>query len=139
MLSIVVQAAENFCFHQIRLPYRLLDTVEEIGTFLAFIDVQDDEGSTRVYVGCNSKMLQIISRIFLEEDESDHETLSDMLLETANMIIGSAKVLAEELHDLSVTIATPFHISADEARFDAENMQFIEVSDGTMMVALKRL
>ena len=140
MLPIIAEAAMNFCQHQIRLPYQLLSTPSEKRTLLAYIDIETNGGEThRAFIGCDPSLLQTITGIFLGEEESDEQTLIDMLLETTNMIVGSAKVLATESYDTSMSIATPFYIDDDLSSIAADSVQSIGIEEGEMTVALKRL
>jgi len=140
MLPIIVEAAMNFCHHQIRLPYQLIPAISEKRTLLAYIDIETHGGEThRAYIGCDPLLIQTIAEIFLGEDESDEETLIDMLLETTNMIVGSAKVLAAESYETSMNIATPFFLKENVSAVDADAVQSISINDGEMTIALKRL
>lgn len=139
MLPIIVEAAENFCKHQIRLPYERCEPSSEKRTLLAFIDIDTPEGLQRAYVGCDTALIQTIAGIFLGEEESDDETLNDMLLETANMIVGSAKVLAKEAYEQSFTIATPFLVPENLSEIQPDAFECIGVDGGAMLIALKRL
>jgi hypothetical protein len=140
MLPIIVHAAENFCLHQLRLPYQRISTSTKKRTLLAYIDIEAHDGTFhRVYIGCDDTLMQIIAETFLGEEESDEQTLIDMLLETTNMIVGSAKVLAEESYETSMSIMTPFFVSDGISESDAEEIQHLEVETGEMMIALKRL
>ena len=140
MLPIIIQAAENFCLHQLRLPYERTADISQKRTLLAYIDIEVDDGSLhRVYVGCDDILIQIITETFLGEEDSDEQTLIDMLLETTNMIVGSAKVLAKELYETSLTITTPFLASENSDKTILDNMQWIKVDHGDLMIALKRL
>jgi hypothetical protein len=140
MLPIIIEAAENFCLHQIRLPYQFIPSMSDVRTLLAYIDIEAEDGTThRAFIGCDPHMIQMITEIFLGEDESDEETLIDMLLETTNMIVGSAKVLATEAYDTSMKIATPFFSPDQKIDADAENVRFIGIENGAMMIAIKRL
>ena len=141
MLPIIVEAATNFCLHQIRLPYDLIATPSKKRTLLAYIDIETTNGeSHRAYIGCDAMLIQTIAEIFLGEDESDEQTLMDMLLETTNMIVGSAKVLAGELYEISLTIATPFMASPEDISMDQLNgLQYIGINGGEMTIAVQRL
>jgi hypothetical protein len=141
MLPIIVEAATNFCIHQIRLPYDLVPTSSKKRTLLAYIDIETTNGDThRAYIGCDAMLIQSIAEIFLGEDESDEQTLVDMLLETTNMIVGSAKVLAGELYETTMTIATPFVLSHEEiASLQLDEVQCIGIDGGEMTIALQRL
>jgi len=96
MLKNIIIAAENFCVHQIREEHSLSDSLPKTKTLIAYIDIEaNDSKKYRVYIATEHGFAQRVSKIYLEEDESDEETLIDMVLELANLIIGSAKVLAE--------------------------------------------
>lgn len=139
MLAIIVHAAENFCLHQLRLPYERITDFPQKRTLLAYIDVEShDKSLHRVYIGCDETLIQTIAETFLGEDESDDQTLIDMLLETTNMIVGSAKVLAEESYKTSMSIMTPF-ISDDVGNANLDEIQLLSVDSGAMTIAVKRL
>lgn len=141
MLPIIVEAATNFCLHQIRLPYDLITVESKKRTLLAYIDLETSNGDKhRAYIGCDGTLIQTITEIFLGEEESDEQTLVDMLLETTNMIVGSAKVLAGELYDTTLTIATPFILPSDEiSKIQLDEAQYIGIDGGEMTIGLQRL
>ena len=82
--------------------------------------------------------MQRVSKVFLEEDESDEETLIDMTLETANLIIGSAKVLAQGV-DASYTIATPCFEKVAVFDFEFDEAKTIKIDSDEMVVAIKEI
>jgi hypothetical protein len=138
MLSIIVHAAENFCLHQLRLPFVRISNLTQKRTLLAYIDIElDDKSLHRVYIGCDDILIQTIAETFLGETKSDEQTLIDMLLETTNMIVGSAKVLAEESYKVSMNIMTPFFILNNDAT--PEDQQHLSIENGIMTIALRRL
>ncbi|MCX6074085.1 MAG: chemotaxis protein CheX [Campylobacterales bacterium] len=138
MISFIVQAAENFCIHQIRAAYTIQQLPSKMRTLIAYLDIKDTIGKEhRVYVGCDDVLIQTIADIFLGEALSNRETLIDMLLEATNMIIGSAKVLAEEQLASSFTILTP-HLQEDTP-LTADKHYTFRVADGEMMIAIKAL
>jgi len=141
MLPIIVEAATNFCLHQIRLPYDFKDSTPKKRTLFAYIDIETTNGEMhRAYIGCDPMLIQTITEIFLGEDESDEQTLIDMLLETTNMIVGSAKVLAGELYETTLSIATPFLLSEEDvSAVQLDNSQCIGINGGEMTIALQRL
>jgi hypothetical protein len=141
MFPIIVEAAANFCIHQIRLPYDILSEPTKKRTLLAYIDIETTDGDMhRAYIGCEQGLIQIIAEIFLGEDESDEQTLIDMLLETTNMIVGSAKVIAEEGYETAMTIATPFILHSEESEeMPLEEMQCIRINGSEMIIGLQRL
>ncbi len=108
MISLIKQAAKNFLHHQIELESHLTDTLSHVRTVIASIDVKLDDGEVKtVYLGFNEALIQAIISVYLGEDESDEQTMKDMALESTNMIVGSAKVLAEEAEKEHFMITTP--------------------------------
>ncbi len=66
MLAIIVHAAENFCLHQLRLPYQRISDTSKKRTFLAYIDIEANDGTLqRVYIGCDHELIQTIAETFL--------------------------------------------------------------------------
>ena len=140
MLNTIIEASENFCIHQIRKPHVLHDNVQTQKTLIAYIDICTQNGEKhRVYVGSDSNFMQRISKLFLEEDESDEETLIDMTLETANLIVGSAKVIAEESVINTYTINTPHFEKHDVFDFAYDAIQYIKIDNDILFVAIKEL
>ena len=140
MLKTIIQASENFCIHQIREPHELNDGEIKKRTLIAYIDIDTKDGSKyRVYIASDENFMQRVSKLFLEEDESDEETLIDMTLETTNLIIGSAKVIAEESNLNSYTINTPHFEKLDVFDFEYDQAKVIRVQNDELMIAIKEL
>lgn len=140
MLPTILQAAENFCIHQIRLPHTTAKMSDKKRTLIAYLDIETNSGiKHRAYLGCDSVLIQHITEIFLGEENSDEETLMDMLLETTNMIIGSAKVLAEASDANSFTISTPHFIKEDYFTMPYDAMHTVQIANGEMLLAIKAL
>lgn len=139
MFSIIVEAAENFCLHQIRLPFDVQENSSKKRTLLAYIDIETPQGDIhRAYIGCDETLMQKITEVFLGEEESDEQTLIDMLLETTNMIVGSSKVLAAETYRTIFTIATPFFAEGENPT-QLDDVTYIRVDGGEMTIGLQRL
>jgi len=140
MLSTIEEASKNFCIHQIRAPHSIKDGLCNKRTLIAYIDIDAEDGSKhRVYIASDEKFMQKVSFLFLEEEKSDEETLIDMTLETANLIIGSAKVLAEEAQKNPYTIQTPHFEKIGEFDFEYDKAKCISVDDAELMIAIKEL
>jgi hypothetical protein len=140
MLSTIIEASENFCIHQIRIPHEINDTIPKKRTLIAYIDIDAHNGQKhRVYVASDKNFMQRVSKLFLEEDESDEETLIDMALETTNLIVGSAKVIAEESNINPYTINTPHFEKIDIFDFEYDQVKVIKVEDDELIVAIKEL
>lgn len=140
MLPTILQAAENFCKHQIGLPHTIAEMSDKKRTLIAYIDIETKCGiKHRTYLGCDDVLIQHIAEIFLGEESSDKETLTDMLLETTNMIIGSAKVLAEESDVNPFTISTPHFLKEDYFTVPYDGIHTVQVANGEMVIAIKAL
>ncbi|MBL4730564.1 MAG: chemotaxis protein CheX [Sulfurimonas sp.] len=140
MLKTIIEASENFCIHQIRITPIVHDRITKIRTLIAYIDLDThDSRKYRVYVASSIAFMQRVSKLFLEEDESDEETLIDMTLETANLIIGSAKVMAQETNENPYTIGTPYFEKYDTFDFDFDEAKLIRVCNDDLIIAIKEL
>jgi len=140
MLKTIVEASENFCIHQIRQPHELNNKISNKRTLIAYIDIDASDGKKhRVYVASDSNFMQRVSKLFLEEDDSDEETLIDMALETTNLIVGSAKVIAEEQDENPYTINTPHFEKIDIFDFEYDQAKVIKVENDELIVAIKEL
>jgi CheY-specific phosphatase CheX len=140
MLPTILQAAENFCIHQIALPYTTNSSSDKKRTLIAYLDIETPDGDKhRVYLACDKVLIQCVAEIFLGEENSDEETLTDMLLETSNMIIGSAKVIAEESNLHMFSISTPHFLTEDYFTMPSDGMHTIQIADGQMLIAIKAL
>lgn len=139
MLTTILEAAENFCIHQIRLPHTVHDDLLKTRTLIAYIDIDLQSGSKhRVYLSADENFVQRVSKVFLEEDESDEETLVDMLLETTNLIVGSGKVLAEN-SNTAYTINTPHFEKIGNFDFKYDDIKVVQVEDDKLTLAIKEL
>ncbi|WP_373071116.1 chemotaxis protein CheX [Sulfurimonas sp.] len=139
MFNNIIKAAENFCIHQIRSEYTTNEELNKDRTLIAYIDIDANSGEKhRVYIIAEKAFVQKVSYIFLEEEESDDETLHDMLLETTNLIVGSAKVLAEE-SDESYNINTPFFEKDGNFDFEYDSLKSFIIDDSKLSIAIKEL
>jgi hypothetical protein len=108
MISLIKQAAVNFLHHQIALESHAGEHLSQVRTVIASIDIKMDDGEIKtVYLGFNEGLIKEIVSVYLGEDEPDEQTMQDMALESTNMIVGSAKVLAEEAEKEHFMITTP--------------------------------
>jgi len=140
MLRTIQTASENFCIHQIREEHKISDGITKKKTLIAYIDIDaNDSTKYRVYLASDEAFMQRVSKIFLEEDESDEETLIDMTLELANLIIGSAKVIAEEEDKRPYTINTPHFEKLGIFDFEVDDSKTIIIDSDEMSIAIKEL
>lgn len=140
MLKTIVESSRNFCTHQIRLTPILTDDITKDKTLITYIDITTTDGTKhRVYVASCTKFMQRVSKLFLEEDQSDEETLIDMALETTNLIVGSAKVIAEESNINPYTISTPHFEKYDTFNFEYDEVKLLLIDDDKLIIAIKEL
>jgi len=140
MLETIKQAAENFCTHQIQEPCTTQDGTTQKRTLIAYIDIETvDKIKYRVYVASDKEFVQKVAKLFLEEDNSDDETLQDMTLEMTNLIIGSAKVLAQAQNSHAFTIETPKFVQDGAFDFPVDKAKTCKVGDAELTLAIKEL
>ena len=138
MLSIIAKAATDFCEHQIRKPYVLRDEIPKVRMFIASIDIMENSNTHKVYVATSKEILQTLCEIFLFEDECDEQTLVDMLLETTNMIVGSAKVIAQQENALRVfNIKLPKFIEIKDFDYSYDSQISINIGNSDILIAIK--
>ena len=140
MLTTIKKAIENFCIHQIRESHSVSEGFSKKRTLIAYIDIEaKDTTKHRVYIASDEAFMQRVSYLFLEEEKSDEKTLIDMTLETANLIIGSAKVIAEELAQNPYTIGTPHFIKIGFFDLEHDNAHTIKINKDEITIAIKEL
>ena len=140
MIHYIETAAQNFSSHQLESSFEKINTIPEVRTFIAYIDVNMASGGyKRVYLACDEALMQQIAELFLGEAIDDEETLRDFALETANMVIGSAKVIAEEENIKPFTISTPIYEKFDYFDFPIDEMSVLNINNHTAIIAVKEL
>jgi len=140
MLNAIIKASENFCIHQIAEPHEVNNTISKKRTLIAYIDIETKTADIyRVYLASESNFIQRVAKLFLEEDDSDEETLVDMLLETVNLIVGSAKVIAEEADINPFVISTPNFLKSSIFDLEYDDIKTIKINDDEMIIAIKEL
>lgn len=138
MFDIVVEALENFCIHQIREPYYIQSDISNLRTIIAYIDVKSPSSSDyRVYLGAKHGFAQKVAAIMLEEQESDEETLIDMMLESANLIIGSAKVLYNDRCGGDYILGTPVYEKTGNFDIAYDYAKILNIGEDSIIVAIK--
>jgi hypothetical protein len=125
--------------HQIREQFEILEGISQMSTLIAYIDIdRHDTKKYRVYLACNLSFVQKISKIFLHEDIYDEETLIDMVLETTNLIVGSAKVIAETSQD-AYTINTPHFEKIGVFDLQYDQSKIIRINENEFTIAIREL
>jgi hypothetical protein len=139
MLNTMVEAAKNFCIHQIGEDCEISNATVKNRTYIAYIDLSTEDGKKyRAYIALEDGFVQKITSLFLEEDNSNEETLKDMTLETTNLIVGSAKVIAEERHKL-FNIDTPHFQKVDIFDYEYDEIKILSMNNYNIILAIKEL
>ncbi|MEA3522881.1 MAG: chemotaxis protein CheX [Campylobacterota bacterium] len=140
MIHYIETAAQNFSSHQLQASFEKINQLPKVRTFIAYIDVAMLSGeSKRVYLACDEALLKEIAKLFLGEDITDEETLKDFALETANMVIGSAKVIAEEENVVPFSIGTPIFEKFDYFDLPSDDQSILSINEHTVIIATKEL
>ncbi len=139
MISIIIEAAENFLHNQIDLNTKKSDSLSKLRTVIASIDVKMDNGEIKtVYLGFNETLIKEIVSVYLMEDNADDQTMQDMALEATNMIVGSAKVLAEEAEKAHFMITTPKFKAIEEFQScDCKEFSILQTSKEALIIGIK--
>lgn len=142
MISIIIKAAENFLHNQIELKTNRQDnlaSIPQVRTVIASIDIKMDDGEIKtVYIGFNESLIKKIVSIYLMEDDADDETMKDMALEATNMIVGSAKVLAEEAEKEHFMITTPEFKAIEEfENCTCSEISILNTQNDSLVIGIK--
>ncbi|RUM64980.1 MAG: chemotaxis protein CheX [Sulfurimonas sp.] len=139
MIRFITTASEHFFQHQVGTSCTLSELPTQDRTILAYIDIRStSQCRYRIYIAMDEPLLRQITELFLGEETPDEQTLQEMLLETTNMIVGSAKVLAEGSGS-AFNIETPF---LQEGQFSAiayDEKCTLAIENNLMTIALKEL
>ena len=109
MLQTIIDAAKNFCTDQLgKTDIEVIQKpqIPQEGLVTSIEITEPAEKHFKVYLTAEKEFVQNVAEIFLEEKESDDETIRDIALECTNLIVGSAKVIAAQ-NGLDFTISTP--------------------------------
>lgn len=96
--------------------------------FVSKIHIIKDGNRLPVFFIIKEPFLKELANILLFEENPDQETLRDLSCELANIVVGSAKVIAGK-QNLSIDISTPeFHSETgyDEPLHETLNYQFAD-------------
>ncbi len=140
MIHYIETEAQNFSSHQLQSSFEKIDHLPKVRTFIAYIDVNVVSGGLkRVYFSCDKELIQQIAELFLGEEITDDPTLIDFALETANIDIGSAKVIAEEENIEPFSIGTPVFEKFDYFDFPNDDQSVLSINTHTAIIAIKEL
>ncbi len=135
-----ISATENFFLHTLQMQAKVeaRDSAEEIYTTLITLCSEDVE--YHFFLCMHESMLQKMAAELLFEDNPDQDTMIDLLNESANLIIGNAKVLWEESEPkIELKLTTPQYQGYFEKNFSKEFDQriFLKAEDEAVMIGIK--
>jgi len=140
MFESVVEAAKNFCIHQIGSEAKTENETQPEGkTLVVHIDISTQtDDKYRIYLAAEKEFIQQVAQIFLDEEESNHETLYDMALECTNLIVGSAKVIASQ-KELHFNIETPHLQEMEEFSIQYSQSTTLICNNNKLFIALQKI
>jgi len=138
MIKIITQAAQNFLNNDLELSTVPCDELVDEG-YISLITATTIKDKHEVYISCCSDFLRIISDVMLFDDDPDIATMDDLNKELNNIIIGSAKVLAEQQELASFTISTPISLGEKKFDIDYDTSATLSIDDKRLTIAIKRL
>ncbi len=139
MIDFITTATKNFFQHQMGTTCNVSDCHIQSRTIIAYINIKSSSNTAhRVYIAMDEPLLKQITELFLGEETPDEQTLFDMLLETTNMVVGSAKVLAEDSGS-GFIIETPFIEGIKPFSIEYDEKRTLEVENNMMIIAIKEL
>ena len=107
----LIEATQFFSHEVLGSEVSLFDYSPTHSAYAAMIDVNGDVNAT-VTVYINKKSLTRMAFLFLFEENPDEKALEDLIKEIANLIVGKAKVIAQE-KSLAFDIGTPEFLAQD--------------------------
>lgn len=139
MLETIIEAASNFCNEQLGIEDLNVEKTlnPPQGTLVAYIDIEmQEQGAYRIYLAAERSFVQFVAQIFLEESQSDEDTMRDMALECTNMIVGSAKVIASE-KGIGFRISTPKLEIMQQFTPSYHEAASLQCGDSTLFIAIE--
>ena len=102
------KAVENFFQNTLELSCQSEQKEELSELYTTQITINHEGKEHQFFIGMGEKMLKVLAQHLLFEDEPDQETMIDLLNESANLIVGNAKLIWEEYDaSASLKLTTP--------------------------------
>ena len=139
MFNTIIKATENFCIHQIRESYLLTQNTIVNKGLVTFIEIDIGDDRYNIYISYDINFAKKITKIFLEEEDSDKETLIDMVLESTNLIVGSAKVIAQDENNLLFNIGTPNFTNTKIIKTTENQFQTFIIDDSSLTITYEKI
>jgi len=139
MFDKAVNATENFFRDILSLDIKRCKNTKAKDLFCSQINFFKADRKLTFNFYFKKETLKNISEIFLFERELDEKSMKDLTNEIANLIIGSAKVLAEDEDEKSrFKISTPkFMGIAKASDIDFANAQLFKIKNRCFIIEMK--
>ena len=107
MMDTLIKASHNYIYHQLRLE-STSDTVFSPNTYHhSTIDMIGLNGTKVASFWYSNDFIISISIAMLDDDQPDEATIIDLVNETTNQIVGSAKIVAAQSDSEDFDIGLP--------------------------------
>ena len=132
-------AVENFFLHTLEIACQTLSQEAFENIYTTQIKITNLEREYDFFLCMREPLLQILSQKLLLEDNPCQDTLIDLLNESANLIVGHAKVLWEEAEGAELSLTTPEYQGYFEKSFSKEfdKKMFFEAGDEPIMIGIE--
>ncbi len=135
-------AVENFFENTLETRSEALscDALENIYTTM--IDISSEGAGYSFFICMDEALLKRLAMHLLYEENPDQEMLIDLLNESANLIVGNAKVLWEEAHtSQKLRLTTPQYQGFFEKNFSKrfDEKLFFKADNNTIMIGVENV
>jgi CheY-specific phosphatase CheX len=133
------RAVENFFENTLEISCRVEEKERLSDIYTTQIGISHNDEAYYFFIGMGENMLKILSSKLLFEEEPDQETMIDLLNESANLIIGNAKVLWEESEEgVVLQLTTPEYQGYFEENLskEFEKRRFFNADSESIMIGI---
>ena len=133
------KAVENFFENTLERTCKMEEKKDLHEIYTTQIGINHAGVEHQFFLGMGENILKILSSHLLYEDYPDQETLIDLLNESANLIIGNAKVLWEESENgVELQLTTPEYQGYFEQNLSKEfdKQLFFNTNNESIMIGI---
>ncbi len=138
-IEFIEKAVENFVLHTLELDSKRVDQARIEEVYVTEIEIRDCEQAYAFSLCMGEAMLDILAQKLLMEEAPDEEMRIDLLNESANLIVGNAKVIWEETASATLELSTPKYQGYFEKNLskDFDKNLFFQAGDTTIMIGMQ--
>ena len=115
MMDTLIKASHNYIYHQLRLESTSDATFSPNKYHHSTIDVIGTNGTKVASFWYSNDFIVSVSVAMLDDDQPDEATIIDLVNETTNQIVGSAKIVAAESDAEDFDIGLPQYKGFNQA------------------------